>query len=413
MSTSVAPSLPCNLCGAAEATVVGTRSRSGAALRSVCCRHCGLVWSDPRPVDARSFYEDDYRLAYKGTFEPRPKHVFRAGRVALDRLAHVRPLLQQRRRVLDVGSGGGEFAHLLQTLGHEVSGIEPNRGYAEFSAAQYGLAVARGFAGAVTLPADHFDVITIWHVLEHTEDPSRVLAQLHCALRPGGTLVVEVPNIEATCQSPASTFHEAHVFSFSPVTLRRLSEKVGLHVDRITLSPDGGNITALLRRLPEPLPAPESLRIPEEHDRLVGILRAHRPLRHLLTPHPYRRFAGRIARSVHEGWQTRDPLPPRVLLDRLYAGQLTARPAAPASVQGKALWPLLIVASLVAVALEWVLLDLGYVTLPPLQALAGYLTAGAALVASVVLVARRSLTRERGAVVALWGAGVLALPAYC
>ena len=110
MSKSLVASLPCNLCGAIGATVVGTRSRSGAPLRSVCCVDCGLVRSDPRPVESRRFYEHDYRLSYKGTLEPKIKHVLRAGQVALDRLAHVRPLLQQRRRVLDVGSGGGEFS---------------------------------------------------------------------------------------------------------------------------------------------------------------------------------------------------------------------------------------------------------------------------------------------------------------
>lgn len=411
---SVVTSLPCNLCGAAEATVVGTRSRSGAPLRSLCCVDCGLVRSDPRPLDSRSFYEHDYRVAYKGTFEPKPKHVVRAGQVALDRLAHVRPLLQQRRRILDVGSGGGEFAHLLQTLGHEVVGVEPNRGYAEYSTAQYGLNVARGFAGEVPLPTDHFDVITIWHVLEHTDDPSRVVAQLHSALRPGGTLVVEVPNIEATCQSPRSTFHEAHVYSFSPATLRRMAEKAGLEVDRVTLSPDGGNITALLRRPLEPLASAETLRIPGEHDRIVGILKAHRPLRHLLTAQPYRRLAGRVVRSLHEHWKTRNPLPPRALLDQLYAFPHSVAGSAPsAATDGRSLWPALVIASFLAVVLEWILLDLGHIPLPPLHALTGYVAAGAVLVASVLVIARRSLTRQRGAVVAVWGIGVLALPAYC
>jgi SAM-dependent methyltransferase len=414
MSNSVATSLPCNLCGAAEATVVGKRSRSGAPLRSVCCVDCGLVWSDPRPLESRRFYEHDYRIAYKGTFEPKLKHVLRAGRVALDRLAHVRPLLQQRRRVLDVGSGGGEFAHLLQTLGHEVVGVEPNRGYAEFSAVQYGITVTRGFAGDVALPADHFDLITIWHVLEHTDDPSRVLAQLHSGLRPGGSLVVEVPNIEATCQSPRSTFHEAHVFTFSPVTLRRMGEKAGLQVERITLSSDGGNITAVLRRPSMPVAAPASLKIFGEHDRIVGILRAHRPRRHLLTPHPYRRLAGRVARSLQERWQTRNPLPPRALLHQLYSvPRPAAGSAAFAAAHGGALWPLLVIASLIAVILEWILLDLGHIPIPPLQALAGYVATGAVLVASVFVVARRSLTKQRRAVMAVWGVGVLALPAYC
>lgn len=413
-STVVVPSLACNLCSATEASVVGTLSRSGAALRSVCCLHCGLVWADPRPLDSRSFYEHDYRLAYKGTFEPRPKHVLRAGRVALDRLAHVLPLLQQRRRVLDVGSGGGEFAHLLQSNGHEVLGVEPNQGYAEFSAAHYGLKVVRGFVDDVALPADHFDVITIWHVLEHTEDPCRVLQRLRFALRPEGTLVVEVPNIEATCQSPRSTFHEAHLYTFSPATLARLAEKVGLEVDRITLSSDGGNITALLRRQSQPDKAPETIRIAGEHDRIGGILRGHKPLGHLLTPHPYRRLAKRVFRAVEEYWQTRNTLSPRTLLDDLYSETPADAEASTGAVaRVSQLWPLLLIGSIFAVGLEWALLDVGYLPLSAPQAVVGYVAAGAALVATVLVIARRNVTRRSRAVVAGWGIAVLALPAYC
>lgn len=405
-STTVVPNLACNLCGSREAAVVGTRSRSGAALRSVCCVHCGLVWADPRPVESRRFYEHDYRVAYKGTFAPRPKHVLRAGRVALSRWAHVQPLLQQRARVLDVGSGGGEFAYLLQARGHEVRGVEPNRGYAEFSAAQYGLAVQRGFIDEVALPADHFDLVTVWHVLEHTDDPAQVLLRLRAALRPGGTLVVEVPNIEATCQSPASTFHEAHVYSFSPATLRRTAEKTGLQVDRLTLSADGGNLTALLRRPLAPSEAPATLHIAGEHDRIVALLRGHRPWRHLMTVHPYRRLAGRLMRALHERWQTRRKLAPRALLDRLYG-------KAPAPPQRLPLWPLLLVASAVAVALEWLMLDRQDAVLTPVQGTLAYVALDAGLVAAVAWVARDQLATLRRQALAVWGLAVVALPAYC
>ena len=72
MTATVAAQNACNLCGNEEVSVLATRSRSGAALRSVCCVRCGLAWSDPRPHDARAFYEDEYRVAYKQTAEPKP-----------------------------------------------------------------------------------------------------------------------------------------------------------------------------------------------------------------------------------------------------------------------------------------------------------------------------------------------------
>ncbi|NJN70826.1 MAG: class I SAM-dependent methyltransferase [Nitrospira sp.] len=114
-------------------------------MQTVICRACGLVWSDPRPHEARQFYGEEYRLSYKQTYSPRPKHVLRAGKVALSRFEKVAQLLSYRKTVLDVGTGGGEFAYLLQTLGHSVSGVEPNRGYADYSIRNYGLTIQVGF----------------------------------------------------------------------------------------------------------------------------------------------------------------------------------------------------------------------------------------------------------------------------
>jgi methylase of polypeptide subunit release factors len=112
-------SIPCNLCGGTEVSILSNRSRSGKPLRTVICRACGLVWSDPRPHDARRFYEQEYRLSYKHTYRPKLKHVLRAGNVALSRFEKIEQLLSTRKAVLDVGTGGGEFAYLLQSLDME------------------------------------------------------------------------------------------------------------------------------------------------------------------------------------------------------------------------------------------------------------------------------------------------------
>jgi hypothetical protein len=102
-------SIPCNLCGGTEVVHLSNRSRSGKPLRTVICRACGLVWSDPRPHDTRQFYEEEYRLAYKHTYRPKAKHILRAGKVALSRFEKMKDLLASPKAVLDVGSGGGNL----------------------------------------------------------------------------------------------------------------------------------------------------------------------------------------------------------------------------------------------------------------------------------------------------------------
>ncbi|MBS0154094.1 MAG: class I SAM-dependent methyltransferase [Nitrospira sp.] len=317
--------IPCNLCGGTDVATLSTRSRSGNPLRTVICRVCGLVWSDPRPHDARRFYEEQYRLAYKHTYSPKPKHVLRAGKVALSRFGKIERLLSSRKAVLDVGTGGGEFAYLLQSLGHAVNGIEPNRGYADHSIQQYGLTVQVGFVQDATFASASFDVVTIWHVLEHTEDPGFILARLRSWLKPEGVLVVEVPNVEATCQAPRSTFHEAHLYNFNVVSLRRLAKKQGLYETSHLISQDGGNITMFFTQTAPLLADQFSAVIPGNYEWISRIVSQHSMLRHHLSPAPYVRAWQRLCRSLEEQRETAVLGSGKAILDELYALQVRTR----------------------------------------------------------------------------------------
>jgi SAM-dependent methyltransferase len=315
-------SIPCNLCGGKEIAVLSDKSRSGKPLRTVICRACGLVWSDPRPHDARRFYEQEYRLSYKHTYRPKLKHVLRAGNVALSRFEKIEQLLSTRKAVLDVGTGGGEFAYLLQSLGHGVSGVEPNKGYADHSIQEYGLAVQVGFVQDAVFQPESFDVVTIWHVLEHTEDPGHILALLRSWLKPDGTLVVEVPNVEATCQAPRSTFHEAHLYNFNVVSLRRLAWKHGLYEIRHLISRDGGNITLFFTRAAPLIDGQYQAVIPGNYEWVSRIVLQHSNVRRYLTPVPYLRTWQRFCRSLQERRETVNGETGKALLDKLYSPQL-------------------------------------------------------------------------------------------
>ncbi len=317
-------SIPCNLCGGSDGAVLSYRSRSGRPLRTVICTSCGLVWSDPRPHDTRRFYEEEYRLSYKNSYAPKPKHVLRAGKVALSRFEKITQLLQSRKAVLDVGTGGGEFAYLLRSLGHGVNGIEPNKGYANYAVREYELTVHVGFVQESVFPPDSFDVVTMWHVLEHTEDPGAVLAQLRSWLKPDGMLVIEVPNVEATCQSPTSTFHEAHLYNFNVVSLRRLARKHGLYESTHIISPDGGNITMCLTRQEPLIVEPCQTSIPGNCEWVSKIVRGHSNLKRHMTAAPYVRAWQRLRRSLAERRETSGEVSGRELLDRLYLPQINA-----------------------------------------------------------------------------------------
>ena len=310
-------SQPCNLCGGIEVSVLATKSRSGKPLRTVICENCGLVWSDPLPHNPQQFYADDYRLEYKGTYAPKPKHILRAGKVALSRREMLDKYLSQPKKILDVGTGGGEFAYLLKKSGHDINGIEPNKGYARYSQSTYGLNIQNGFIQDIKQPDESFDLITIWHVLEHTENPTAVIQKLYNLLKPEGVLVVEVPSVEATCQAPKSTFHEAHIFNFNLDTLRKLGEKIGFAGLEHHYSPDRANITVFFQKKTLTGAAPV-LTLPGNAGKIKSIVASHSAGKHYLTLQPYVRLVKKLARSLQEKLDASDKTSGKELLDNLY-----------------------------------------------------------------------------------------------
>jgi SAM-dependent methyltransferase len=177
-----------------------------------------------------------------------------------------------------------------------------------------------GFIQDAQFAENSFDVITIWHVLEHTEDPFFVLGKLRSLLKPDGVLVVEVPNIEATCQSPSSTFHEAHLYNFNLATLRRMGEKAGLFEDRHLFSEDGGNVTLFFKKAESAVDQSGNWEIPENAERITAIVRGHTNLRHYMRAAPYLRFVKRMTRSLFENRDVKGFENNKSLLDQLYRG---------------------------------------------------------------------------------------------
>lgn len=321
---------PCNLCGGVDVDVLSTRDRDGAALRTVICCACGLVYSDPVPVDVHAFYSRDYRVAYKGAAQPTMKRILRAGDVAIRRLRTLAPIFSAAANqnastnLLDIGSGGGEFLYLMRSLGLTVRGIEPNPGYGEFSRREYGLDVDIAFVQAVDHPPRSFDLVTMWHVLEHTDDPLATLQRVGRWLGEAGILVVEVPNVEATCQTPGNTFHIAHLYNLNHTTLAGLAAKAGLRVLDQQTSRDGGNITQFLQPAGSSTAQPSESVSTANYRRITAVCRAHTNLRYYLSTRPYLRLARKLVRSRREKAEARAFDCARELLDTRYAATVAS-----------------------------------------------------------------------------------------
>ncbi len=99
-------------------------------------------------------------------------------------------------RLLDVGCGNGQLLTRLRDLGWQVEGVEVDPAAVEQARAG-GLKVHLGSLEAQQYPQNHFDVITMSHVIEHVHDPAGLLRECHRILQPGGRLVAITPNLES------------------------------------------------------------------------------------------------------------------------------------------------------------------------------------------------------------------------
>jgi 2-polyprenyl-3-methyl-5-hydroxy-6-metoxy-1,4-benzoquinol methylase len=290
---------PCRLCRGIERQVLATRGRGFAPLTTVVCRGCGLVSHHPLPdpAEVAAFYATRYRVAYKGGWEPRRKHALRALRGAVGRAGRLAPLLRPGARVLDIGASSGEFTYVMQRGGFAARGIEPNLGYAEFARRTYGVAVESGGLEDAAIAPRSLDLVTLNHVLEHLADPWGALRRIGRWLAPDGVLFIEVPDLAGVRKQAVNTFHAAHIWNFTPETLRLLAWQAGF-VPVAEQDRAGTSVVFRLRHADDPPPAGADAMLA---DRLAAqVATAGRPLAYLLSGAPITRRAARLLRNLEE-----------------------------------------------------------------------------------------------------------------
>lgn len=170
-----------------------THAGYGHHPRIVECRHCGLVYANPRwpsdtVLEAYTAVEDETYVEERHGRELTFRHHLRQ----IERI--VGPA--GGRTLLDVGAYIGVFVEVAAAAGWRAQGVEPSA-WAAAEAQRRGLAVHAGTLDSVELPPESFDVVTMWDVIEHLADPAAELARVWQLLRPGGWLVAHTMDIGA------------------------------------------------------------------------------------------------------------------------------------------------------------------------------------------------------------------------
>ena len=230
----------CLLCGGSNFSCV---TRVGANFQGEAvnlCSGCGLVFLSPRMTasELEDFYSSNaFSEEYRGGAEPdsaalakrevriSPRIEFLAEHVDLD----------TTKSALEIGCSCGTFCAALRDRGvSEVLGVDPSAGYVKFGARHYQLDLRHGtFPDALTADDGPYDLIAIFHVLEHLPAPAVALARMRDLLSHDGILFIEVPDLERALERKwlhRKYFHRAHLVDFTKETLKACVENAGFEV---------------------------------------------------------------------------------------------------------------------------------------------------------------------------------------
>jgi SAM-dependent methyltransferase len=232
----------CPVCGGAdlrEKLHVQDKSVSQETFTIVQCQACGFQFTNPRPNAASigRYYESAAYVSHNSGAQGLINQVYKVARFFTVRrkVALITRLNGGRKgRLLDYGCGTGHFLAGAKKAGWQVAGLEPNDLARQDAAGRVGQPIQEPSALGTLAPGS-FDVVTLWHVLEHVHTLNETLEQLIRVLKPGGKLLIAVPNVEsldAQHYGPDWAAYDVprHLYHFSPATMRELLGRHGLAV---------------------------------------------------------------------------------------------------------------------------------------------------------------------------------------
>jgi 2-polyprenyl-3-methyl-5-hydroxy-6-metoxy-1,4-benzoquinol methylase len=206
------------------------------------CSVCGFEFTQDSPDENNigHYYESDDYISHSNTSKGISNKIYRLvrGFMLLRKKKIINKLTARNTGfLLDIGSGTGHFANTMKVAGWNVKGIEINEKARDFSSLQFGLDVI-GPEKISRLDSESFDCITLWHVLEHFNDPYKYASDIFRLLKPDGVCVIALPNSSSFDAIHYGAFWAAydvprHLWHFNPSTFKIFAEKAGFTLDRL------------------------------------------------------------------------------------------------------------------------------------------------------------------------------------
>jgi 2-polyprenyl-3-methyl-5-hydroxy-6-metoxy-1,4-benzoquinol methylase len=231
------PGFACPACGETRWKDVGQikdHSITGEWFSLKECNHCRLRVTFPQPPTneiGRYYASKDY-ISHSDTRSGLINQLYHKARASMlkKKLSWVKEASGMHKgKILDIGAGTGHFAHYMQMNGWEVLGLEPDPSARKVALEKLGIAL-QPLEQLSHLEPKTYDVITLWHVLEHVHEVNSYMDRFRSLLKDNGVLIIAVPNYTS-----ADAMHYGlnwaaydvprHLWHFSPEAMEKLMSK--------------------------------------------------------------------------------------------------------------------------------------------------------------------------------------------
>lgn len=208
-------------------------SISGEAFELLLDEDLEMLITSPQPKNIASYYNSENYISHtdaKKTFTDKIYHIVK--RYSLrKKIRFISRYAKTNKTLLDVGAGTGDFLLKAKKNGWAIDGVEPNSN-ARMKALDKGLSLLTSME---SIPGKKYQVITLWHVLEHLPDLENQIVRLAWHLEEEGALIIAVPNFRSYDANYYKEFWAAfdtprHLWHFSRTSIEKLFANNGLKV---------------------------------------------------------------------------------------------------------------------------------------------------------------------------------------
>ena len=204
------------------------------------CSSCGLLFQDEEKIVDRlpDFYPPGYWWQRGGKISSLER-VYREWVVRHDQLRFVLSMVPSGRgRLLDIGCGSGTFVKVALEAGFDAFGLEQSEEAVRIGQSNAGGKIMQGIEQDLISRGEKYDVLTLFHALEHMTDPFRYLKDLRKLLRRPGQVIIQVPNsqsFQARLFGPRWYGLDCprHVYNYTTFSLLHLLGRAGYRIHRV------------------------------------------------------------------------------------------------------------------------------------------------------------------------------------